>query len=817
MMSEPNCEAAAIPRPNRGPVTAAIGVALSLLCFVIYLKTLCPTTYVGDSGEVASVAWLLDVAHPTGYPFYSMLARTFALMMPIGSVVFRMNLFSAVCTVVSLFLLFRLMSLLGIPAGISATAAGVLGLSLTLWSQSLISEVYALHITLISAVLLLMVLAHRRGEARYLYLAWFLVGLSFGNHVGTVLAMPLVVLGTVVLLKTNFRSFKLVLPMVLLCVLGASIYVYLPVRATIAGLPGNWGDPRTLDRFMFHVMGKQFKGLMFSQSVTEVLGNLRDYFGGLLHEFSPFGVAAAAAGAVILLLKKKAAAALLCLLWLPFVFWGVNYDVADVEVFFLPSHIAICFLLAAAVWALMCIKRGLGQRNVLVGLVVAASAVLLTASLILNYHPNDRSNHTLGYDYATMMLDTPCRGATVYTFGWSSPFVLRYLNSVEGLRPDIDVRINWDVGSLTERGIGLSKSGRVYYEFPSQLDDAPSRMLAPEGVLFHIAKKANSGRAGLTPLNLTRARAASIDRQDVAYDWLSLAVLSKVNYMIGASEALLDNNIAARERLKAAEALATDNAGVLNNIGNIYLRAGWFSDALRMFEAAHEADPTLGVVAVNIPLCYLKTGRYEAVLESYEALGGLDFGYPYIHVLAGDAYSKLGKPEAAKREYLRAIELAPHLASAFNNLGTVYDELGQTEDAVEAYKRAVEIDPEFASPYNNLATIALRQGWLEQADALARKAIELEPKLGEAYNTLGNVRIMAGKYDEAKALYLEAIHNGAFEASVVNNLAVASMKLGELQRSYALLQAALSLDPGFDKAVQNLAIVGSLLGLESGE
>jgi len=797
---------------GRGHLPAALSVLTPLLCLAVYLKTLCPTVYVGDSGETASVAWMLDVCHPTGYPLYSMLGKTFALLAPFGSVAFRINLFSAICSAFTVFLLFRIVSRAGFTSGVAAIAASVVGFSLTFWSQSVISEVYGLHALLLSAILVLLLKTHQTKRARCFYLMWFLIGLSLGNHLSTVLLAPVIALGTALLLLGRRLPSKVLLPAACLGLLGGSVYLYLPIRATIPNLPGNWGNPQTLGNFLFHVTGRQFGSLMFSQPLGEVLGNLRDYLFALWRELSPVGLIALVAGSVLMLRRDIASLAILLLVWAPFVFWAINYDVVDVEVFYLPTFLVFAPLLAAALEPAIGEKRGLGQRSVRVGLIAAASFLLLAAPLVLSFHANNRATHTVGYDYARLMTDTPCEGACIYTFGWSSPFVLHYVNSVEGFRPDIDVRINWSIRNVAERTLGLSKSAKVYYEFPSQLDDAPSRRLSPDGVLFHIIKASDADRYHEATSALTRARSDLIRRADTWYDWLSLAVLSKMNYMIGAAEEARGREAPAREHLALAEKLGQGNAGVLNNIGSIYFQAGLFADALRMFQAAHEADPGFVLVAMNVPACYLKMGQYKAAIAAYESLRGVDFGYPYIHIIAGDAYIKTGQHEAAASEYLKAIRMEPQLASAVNNLGTVYDAVGKPEQAIKTFKRALEIDPDFASPYNNLATIALRQGQIETARSLAQKAIELDPSLGDALSTLGNIESMAGHYREAESLYTKAIQKGCFNTSVLNNLAVASLKLGDVVRARTLLQAALSLDPDFDEALKNLAIVSELLG-----
>ena len=80
-------------RVNQAWLAAAIVGGLAL---VVYLRTLMPGIAFGDWGEMQTVPHVAGVAHPTGYPSYIILAGL-AELVPIGSVAFRANLFSAVC------------------------------------------------------------------------------------------------------------------------------------------------------------------------------------------------------------------------------------------------------------------------------------------------------------------------------------------------------------------------------------------------------------------------------------------------------------------------------------------------------------------------------------------------------------------------------------------------------------------------------------------------------------------------------------------------------------------------------------------------
>ena len=71
------------------------GILIFFTNFFVYLKTLTPTVYVGDSGELIAAAASLGIPHPPGYPLFVYLGKLFCLIFPFGSIAFRLNLMSA--------------------------------------------------------------------------------------------------------------------------------------------------------------------------------------------------------------------------------------------------------------------------------------------------------------------------------------------------------------------------------------------------------------------------------------------------------------------------------------------------------------------------------------------------------------------------------------------------------------------------------------------------------------------------------------------------------------------------------------------------
>ncbi len=67
---------------------------ICLAFLVLYFLTAAPSLGWRDAPEFAVTTHTLGIAHPAGFPTYSLLTKVLAFI-PLGSIPFRLNLFSA--------------------------------------------------------------------------------------------------------------------------------------------------------------------------------------------------------------------------------------------------------------------------------------------------------------------------------------------------------------------------------------------------------------------------------------------------------------------------------------------------------------------------------------------------------------------------------------------------------------------------------------------------------------------------------------------------------------------------------------------------
>jgi len=185
-------------------------VLAAFLIAAVYFSTLAPTIVQIDCGELAAVQATLSIAHPTGYPLFTLIGYLFSKL-PLGhSVIFRLNLLALLWTVAGIFLFMltarRLLvrqsltrhknhpmtAVAEILPTMAATVAGMLiAFGRTVWSLSTSVEVYSLHFALVALVLYAATRAfYADSDSRlYWYLAAFALALGFANHMTTVLLL----------------------------------------------------------------------------------------------------------------------------------------------------------------------------------------------------------------------------------------------------------------------------------------------------------------------------------------------------------------------------------------------------------------------------------------------------------------------------------------------------------------------------------------------------------------------------------------------------------------------------------------------------
>ena len=468
------------PRTDRRYVI--LGTITFLVSLVIYVQTLAPSvsTIFDDSLELQLVCYQLGIAHPTGYPLYTLLGKLITLL-PIGNVAFRVNLLSALCgalTATGISLILTKLTgrhLAGLVAGVA------LAVSPVFWSQSTIAEVYTLN-SLFVVLLVLSATLWQDSEAASgsastqnwtgLWLMALAFGLGLTHHRSIILLLPALLVFIFLVGPRLWRKKSVLLRVLLLVILPQCIYLYIPLRGIhVSSLDGSYQN--TISGFLRHVTGAGYNAFLVGNPLEQSRA-LADYVALFREQFGTMALAPAALGFgyMYALRQWRRLWVLAVVAFATYTAFALTYKVADVEVFFIPSFLFVALWLGFGLallmkllvrlldWVLVrpvnaveedvAVAPGSQPREVwrpspqLAGNLLAQLIPLAFLGLVLwpsiqaNYPYQDRSRDWDVHYYALDILSQPLekRSAIVGILGEMT--LLRYFQAVEGIRPDVE-------------------------------------------------------------------------------------------------------------------------------------------------------------------------------------------------------------------------------------------------------------------------------------------------------------------------------------------------------------------------------------------
>src|SRR5262245_7911572 len=174
-----------IAEPPPSPVSDRPALPYALILFVValvpYTLTLYRTVPGGDSGELILAAQTLGVAHPPGYPLFTMLGKLFSLL-PISTIAWRINLFSAVCDAAAAALLLLATARWTGNVWAGVLAGGLFAFSPLIWSNSVGAEVFALNNLFCAGLIWLLIRFFQKPDEPTARATALWCGLGLSNH-----------------------------------------------------------------------------------------------------------------------------------------------------------------------------------------------------------------------------------------------------------------------------------------------------------------------------------------------------------------------------------------------------------------------------------------------------------------------------------------------------------------------------------------------------------------------------------------------------------------------------------------------------------
>jgi len=449
-------------------------VVTALFVFIIYLFTLAPSVVQIDSGELATVQATLGIAHPTGYPLFTMIGYLFSLIpLPLTKIL-QLNILAAIyCSAgvgvftftikysldnISVFI--KKLSekelskkekkkvkgqtstkkLIEIPEKLKLLTAVfgglILAFSRTFWFQSTSVEVYSLHMLLITLIILSLLKAYVKSFEDDKITNWivfaFFLALGFTNHLTTLMILP----GTAYLYFSRYKftaaSFKrLVLMISFFIVVLVAVYSYLPIRASQNPLI-NWGNPFDWERIYRHVTGRQYQVWLFTS--FDSAGKQFSYFWSILPFEFFVGLILIVIGLFVSIFKSRSLGLFILITFLFTLFYSINYDIHDIDSYFLLAFIMLAFFAAFGALKILELKS-LPKYYGLIGL-----GIVLVIQFFFNFINVNQSGIYTFEDYTKASLSTVPENSILFSYQWD--YLISesyYFQFVEDYRRDVTV------------------------------------------------------------------------------------------------------------------------------------------------------------------------------------------------------------------------------------------------------------------------------------------------------------------------------------------------------------------------------------------
>lgn len=424
--------------------TWLVALAIGGVSFAAYLATLYPSVAGGDSGELTVVAATGGVAHPPGYPLYTMLARMFASL-PMGSIAWRVNLLSAACAATASALLTHTVRRWTGRVAAAVLSGGLFAFAPLTWSYATNAEVFPLHCVFVVAIIACVTrwpAKPTRGTAATFA---FISGLGLAHHHTLVLLIaPAAVWGFAT--RPSRWSVGDLATLTAAFALGLAPYLYLPIAAA-SGPAVVWGDFSSWAGFVAHLTRADYGSLQLGADRVGVEGlfwaQLGYYARSLVENTLGIGALAALWVAVTNWRDWRRppallAAALVCYL---VVFHALaNLPVRDPlfrEVTARFWHQPHLLVFALAGFGFAQLEPAIDRVRPHASLVLALLVVALQFGLHLRSHDHSANQHFA--NYARAILEPLPPRAILLTHGDLITNTVRYVDLCERFRDDVVV------------------------------------------------------------------------------------------------------------------------------------------------------------------------------------------------------------------------------------------------------------------------------------------------------------------------------------------------------------------------------------------
>jgi tetratricopeptide (TPR) repeat protein len=729
-----------------------VGIVVFLSALFVYLRTLTPTVNLHDSGEMISAAAVLGICHPPGYPLYCIVGKLLTIIIPMGNIAFRMNIFSGISAAITVmmvyFITLKVCSSISIIKNNTITgihkwlciisgiiAAGMLCFATTFWQQATIAEKYTLNAMFLTILMFIIIKLCETKDKNYIYLFSAVAGLSFTHHLQTIFIVPASIYLILVLFwdkKHMIFNIRTMIKVGICFCIPLLMYIYLPIRAATHPVI-NWGCPDTWERFINHITVREY-GYYFTTTLNDIFVRMfREHPLFFIKQFPPYIIWLGIIGAIWLVRTNWRFSVFLALIVIADISHSVRYGIHNIEDYYIPSYIIVAICIGLSVIPIMQVIRSRISSDRIYCLLSGAFLILPVTSFYSNlYYANNHRNF-YSYDYGRNILMPLEKDAILFVKGDTFAFPLWYLYYIERIRDDIclvdhySLYLDWYATQLKEHYPELN------FTFVPQ---NKVHRLSPAAEPYIYGRLAN-----IVDNNIHRASYLPFDKKvDKMYSLVPTGICHRIfpkDTSIETQIKAVDPNFKfvcryiLDERIYKPERTASNiaNYGIsYNNRGKFFYDNHMYLQAIKEFKKANAVAPEYVTPYYQLGLVYKDMKRYDEAIEEFEKIKKIspeDANKAYYGI--GMVYHAMRRFDKAIENYKKAIQLDPKRDFLYAMLGSAYLEVNNIHAAIEMFQKVVELTPQSPDAYYNLGIAYSRAGDMNNAIQCYQQALKLKP------------------------------------------------------------------------------------------
>ncbi|MBI5003693.1 DUF2723 domain-containing protein [Candidatus Kaiserbacteria bacterium] len=383
----------------------------------------------------------LGLAHSTGFPLYVLSAKLFTFVFPFGEFAFRLNIYSALLTALSVALLYVLILEMELSTVAAFLASSTFGLGFSIWRNAGQARIYPLALLFVILLAFIFVRWQKDKHIRYLY--WYVLvwGISFGTHL-LVLTMIWPLLIMLWQKRDYLRTHVTVLgKAALLFFLPFVQYIYIPI-ANARHMTTSWGDTGGLMGFLYYITQRQYVYKMIARDWTGIALFFKQMGGVIFSELGAILFMIGIGGLIYFYKENKPLCSALVLASLSNIVimfsYGNEGDIGFLYRYLFIVHLTVAIGIAYSVTAL-------GRVRNAKWFLVAFLILLIFIELRTNYARNNLRANFIVSDIAQNILETVGPNSILFTTLDAPHGAITYLQS-ERYRTDVIAVISDQLG-----------------------------------------------------------------------------------------------------------------------------------------------------------------------------------------------------------------------------------------------------------------------------------------------------------------------------------------------------------------------------------